>query len=238
MRQLAATIAFVPREQLGTTQRSLETLYERTKDPFELICVDGGSPPSIQRYLEQAACRHQFTLLRTESFLTPNQARNIAAERVRTRYVIFVDNDVLVGQNFLSPLIQCAEETGAWVVGPLYFELEPESNRIHMYGGECRIQEQSDGTRDLVERHRFAHKRLSRPNNFRFDREEIELIEFHTVLVDMEAFRRLGPLDEGLLARPSTPICADGCQAGERVFLEPCPKSRILQATLRRGRDY
>ncbi len=223
MRQPAATIAFVPREQLGTTQHSLETLYERTKPPFELICVDGGSPPAVQGYLENAARRHQFTLLRTESFLTPNQARNIAAERVHTRYVVFVDNDVMVGPNFLTPLIQCAEETGAWVVGPLYFELEPESDRIHMYGGECRIQVQPDGSRDLVERHRFAHKRLSEAQrDFRFEREETELIEFHTVLVDMEAFRRLGPLDEGLLCTAEhADLCLMVRQAGERVFLEP-----------------
>ena len=223
----AATIAFVPREQLGTTQRSLETLYERTKDPFELICVDGGSPPAIQRYLEQAAHRRQFTLLRTDSFLTPNQARNIAAERVRTRYVIFVDNDVMVGQNFLSPLVQCAQETGAWVVGPLYFELEPEADRIHMYGGECRIEIRPDGSRDLVERHRLAHKRLTDvPSDFRFEREETELIEFHTVLVDMEVFRRLGPLDEGLLCTAEhADLCLMVRQAGGRVFLEP--RSRI-----------
>ncbi len=219
----AATIAFVPREQFGTTQRSLETLYERTKEPFKLICVDGGSPPAIQKYLEQAARTHRFTLLRTDSFLTPNQARNIALERVRTRYVVFVDNDVIVGDRFLSPLIQCAQETGAWVVGPLYFEFEPESNRIHMFGGECRIQVLSDGARDLVERHRFAHMRLTDvPGGFRFEREETELIEFHAVLVDMEVFRRLGPLDEALLCSAEhADLCLTVRDAGGRVFLEP-----------------
>ena len=219
----AATIAFVPREQFSTTRRALETLYERTQEPFELICVDGGSPPPIQEYLEQAARTHDFTLLRTESFLTPNQARNIALERVRTRYVVFVDNDVVVGARFLSPLIQCAQETGAWVVGPLYFELEPESDRIHMFGGECRIQILADGSRDFVERHRCAHQRLADvSNDFHFEREETELIEFHTVLVDMEVFRQLGPLDEALLCTAEhADLCLSVRQAGGRVYLEP-----------------
>ena len=38
------TIAFVPRETFSQTQRALETMYARTTGPFELVCIDGGSP--------------------------------------------------------------------------------------------------------------------------------------------------------------------------------------------------
>src|SRR3972149_11418294 len=111
-----------------------------------------------------------------------------------------MDNDVLVSEHFLGPLVECAEETGAWVVGPLYFELEPECDRIHMFGGECRIQELPGGGRDYVAKHHPAHQRIADVSpQFKFERQETELIEFHSVLVAMEAFRRLGPLDEELL---------------------------------------
>ncbi|HMP08598.1 MAG TPA: hypothetical protein PJ982_19805, partial [Lacipirellulaceae bacterium] len=81
-----ATVAFVPREVFSTTERSLQTLYERTRPPFDLVCIDGGSPPRVQRYLEEQARRRQFTLVRTDGYITPNQARNLAAQHVTTPY--------------------------------------------------------------------------------------------------------------------------------------------------------
>jgi GT2 family glycosyltransferase len=232
MRESLATIAFVPREQFSTTQRSLDTLYQRTEGPFQLVCVDGGSPPAVRRYLERAAFERNFTLIRTNHYLTPNQARNLAIGHVRTPYVVFVDNDVLVAEGWLEPLVQCAQETGAWVVGPLYFEFEPEGHRIHMFGGECRIETLPDGRRDYVERHAFAHQLLSDVTE-QLARRETELIEFHSVLVAMEAFRQLGPLDERLMCNAEHgDLCLQVRRAGHRVFLEP--RSRITYAPPRR----
>src|SRR5262245_10713659 len=105
-----ATIAFVPREVFCTTQRSLESLYDRTTTPFELVCVDGGSPPAVREYLARQAREKQFTLVRTDHYLTPNQARNLAAKYVRTPYVAYVDNDVIVSEGWLEPLVKCADE--------------------------------------------------------------------------------------------------------------------------------
>jgi GT2 family glycosyltransferase len=230
MSQPHATIAFVPREQFSTTRRSLETLYARTKAPFELVCVDGGSPPEIQKYLLEASKRWNFSLIRTESFLSPNQARNIALEYVKTKYVVFVDNDVLVGERFLEPLVECAMETGAWVVAPLYFELEPECHRIHMFGGQCRIEPRPDGSNDYIEIHRHQHQAISDViKHTRLLREETELVEFHTVLVDMDAFQQIGRLDEGLLSvAEHADLCLLVRQSGHSVYLEP--RSQITYA--------
>lgn len=223
-----ATVAFVPREQFSTTQRCLERLLRSTPAPYELVCIDGGSPPEVRDYLERMALERDFTLVRTSRYLTPNQARNLALPHVRTPYVVFVDNDVLVTENWLQPLVDCAEQTGAWVVGPLYFEFEPECQRIHMFGGECRIESREDGRRDYVERHHVAHQLLADVGQ-PLRRQETELIEFHTVLVAMEAFRQLGPLDEGLLCNAEHgDLCLMVRQAGHRVFLEP--DSRITYA--------
>ena len=206
----------------------METLYQRTDEPFDLVCIDGGSPPVVRDYLRSAAQRRGFTLIRTEQFLSPNQARNLALSHVRTPYVVFVDNDVLVAPGWLTPLVDCAEQTGAWVVGPLYFEFEPEQTRIHMFGGQCRIDESADGVRDYVEQHHFAHQLLADVKE-PFVRQPTELIEFHTVLVAMEALRQLGPLDEGLLCNAEHgDLCLAVRNAGREVYLEP--RSRITYA--------
>ena len=226
-----ATIAFVPREVFCTTRRSLESVFERTTEPFELICVDGGSPPEVQAYLEQAARRYDFTLLRTEHYLTPTQARNLAAARVQTPYVVFVDNDVSVSQGWLEPLINCAEETRAWVVGPLYFEHTPE-DRLHMAGGVCEIRTDANGDRYYFERHNHAHQLISNVDE-PLVRHETELVEYHTVLVSMRFFQKLGPLDEQILSHAEhADLCLTVRQEGERVFLEPA--SRITYIPPRR----
>jgi glycosyltransferase involved in cell wall biosynthesis len=227
-----STIAFVPREVFSTTPRALEAIYARTDTPFELVCVDGGSPPQIQQYLANSARQRNFTLLRTEQYLTPNQARNLAVQHVSTPYVVFVDNDAIVSHGWLKPLERCANETGAWVVGPLYFEHEPELHRLHMAGGECGIQQDEWGRRFYLERHDHAHQLYHSIDQI-WERHETELIEFHTVLVAMAAFQELGPLDEGLFCH-----CEHGDlsmlvrRAGHTVFLEP--QSRITYIPPRR----
>jgi GT2 family glycosyltransferase len=221
MQSSLATIGFVPREVFSTTERALETLLARTPPPYELVCVDGGSPPNVQVYLERRAKECDFTLLRTESYVTPNQGRNLVLEHVRTKYVVFVDNDVRVSAGWLAPLVDCAEATGAWVVGPQYFEFEPEESRLHMFGGLCRIEQDKRGRRTYVERHDFGHclaSSVEKP----FQRGETEMIEFHTVLVDMEAFRQLGPLDEQIMnTAEHGDLCLAVRAAGHKVFVEP-----------------
>jgi glycosyltransferase involved in cell wall biosynthesis len=94
--QSRTTVAFVPRETFSQTERTLEKLYEQTAGNFELICVDGGSPPSVQKYLEEASREKGFLLIRTDAYISPNQARNLALDHVTSEYVVFVDNDCLV----------------------------------------------------------------------------------------------------------------------------------------------
>lgn len=220
-----AVVAFVPREVFSTTRHALETLLQRTTEPFDLIVVDGGSPPPVANYLRQASRVHGFTLLRTEQYLTPNQSRNLAARWARDNsdapYVVFVDNDALVAPGWLSAMVACAEETGAWVVGPAYFEHLPEGQTLHMFGGQCRIETNANGSRSYVEKHNYAHKpidQLTEP----LVRCETELIEFHTVLVRQQALETIGMLDEGFLCHAEHgDLCLSVRQAGGTVWLEP-----------------
>jgi GT2 family glycosyltransferase len=224
MRSPLATVAFVPREVFSTTERSLETLLSRTRCPYELVVVDGGSPLHIKEYLERKARECGFTLVRSETFLTPNQARNLALPHVRTKYVVFVDNDCRVAENWLQPLIACAEQTGAWLVGPQYFEFEPEETRLHMYGGLCHIEVDGQGRRTYVENHHLAHQLIAAAKE-PIERRETEMIEFHTVLVAMDAFRKLGPLDEQMMnTAEHGDLCLSVRAAGHKVYVEPSSK--------------
>lgn len=215
------TIGFVPREQFSTTQRSLQTLLTRTTEPFELVVVDGGSPPEVRDYLQDAADEHGFVLIRNDGFVTPSQARNMVLDHVQTRHVVFVDNDVLVSDGWLTALVDRAERTDAWVVGPLYCEFEPEATRVHMYGGEVGIRPNRKGTLEYHEEHDLAHVPLDSVMHA-LTAKRTELIEFHTVLVQMKAFEKTGRFDEGFFSHAEHgDFCLQVTAAGGQIWLEP-----------------
>jgi GT2 family glycosyltransferase len=214
------TIIVVPRERFSYTRKSLESLYANTHMPFRLIYVDGGSPAHIKRYLKMQAKEKGFQLIRTEHYLSPNQARNIGLRKADSEYVVFLDNDVELAPDWLSMLVQCAEETSASIVGPLYCVGQPVHEVIHMAGGEARVCE-TQGRRRLYEKHRFSSQRVSdvRPQ---MRREPCELVEFHCLLARREFLQELGPLDEELLStREHLDLCFTVREAGGTVWFEP-----------------
>jgi GT2 family glycosyltransferase len=217
------TIVVVPREQFSKSQISLESIYAATPQPFRLIYVDGNSPPSLRRYLEQQAAVLGFKLLRTEKYLTSNEARNLGLREVRTKYVVFLDNDVFVHPGWLEALLQCADETDAWVVGPLYCYgsdgSDGEPYIVHTAGASLRIID--NGTRRLEEKHRHVNRRVVEVRR-ELCREPIDLVEFHCMLVRTHIFNRTGLLDEKLFSfLDHVDFCLAVRQAGGTVYFEP-----------------
>ncbi len=220
------TIVISPREHFSFARASLESIYQHTSIPFQLIYVDGRSPKPLKKYLEAQARQRGFLLIRSEHYLSPNQARNLALREVDTEYVAFVDNDVIVSPGWLETLLGCAEETGAWTVGPLYCIGKPEDQIIHMAGGEAHVEE-VNGRREFRETARFRDETL--PNvRAQLRREPVELMEFHCLLVRADVFERIGPLDEELFTtRDNIDFCLLVRQAGGTVYFEPA--ARVTQ---------
>jgi GT2 family glycosyltransferase len=214
------TLVVVPRERFSFAAESLESIYKQAEFPFKLVYVSAGSPRGLDRYLLAKAREKNFELIRTNRYLTPNQARNLGLAKVTTRYVVFIDNDVLVIPGWLERLVRCAEETGAWVVGPLYLKGRPELQMIHMAGGTIRV-EKKGGRRIFHDGHRLTKKHLSEVAG-RLQREPCDYVEFHCMLLRTEVFARLGPLDEKLLnTHEHIDLCMTVTKAGGPVYVEP-----------------
>jgi GT2 family glycosyltransferase len=214
------TVVVVPRERFSHAARSLESIYEHTDIPFSLVYVDGGSPARVRRYLAQQARQHDFTLIRTGHYLSPNQARNLGLKQVATKYVVFIDNDVIVSPGWLRALVDCAEKTRAWVVSPLTLIGDNGSQMIHAAGGTVNIKEEQ-GRRSFNIKHGFAGKSVAdvasdlRP-------QPSELAEFHCMLILTEAARRTGPFDEQLFSmHEHEDFCLAVREGGGSVYLEP-----------------
>lgn len=215
----SVTIAFVFRERLSPTLPCLEHLLSTTSGPYELICVDGGAPESLSASLRELALTHGFTLLRSEEYLSPNESRNLALKHVQTPYVAFVDNDVEVSPGWLDPLLRCAEETGAWLVAPLYMQSFRGQLSVHMFGGTVGVRDEQ-GRPAYFEQHELAHQALN--GQPQLERRATDLIEFHTLLMNMDAYRSLGPLDEkffSIAEHADLSLTVKG--AGRPIYLEP-----------------
>ncbi|MEL6490817.1 MAG: glycosyltransferase [Cyanobacteria bacterium J06621_3] len=219
--QPEVTLVVVPRERFSHTRQSLESIYQQTQIPFDLVYVDGNSPAPIQTYLAEQAKAKNFTLLRTEHYLSPNQARNLGLEQVNTKYLVFMDNDVILSPGWLEKLMQCAEDTDAAVVGPLMCEDEPVHQMVHFAGGESHVWIDKKGQRRLREKMYLQGKRVDEVED-RLKRQPTELAEFHCVLVRRSIFDQLGALDEKMM---NTKEHLDFCMAvrdmGEQVYFEP-----------------
>jgi glycosyltransferase involved in cell wall biosynthesis len=173
------SIVITQREGFSRSRESLLSVLTHTPKPYELICVDGASPPEVRDELRRLSEERGFRLLRHERYLSPNEAREAALPFVSGEYTAFLDNDVLVAEGWLEGLLTCAAETGAGVVAPLYLELLEGVERLHMFGGHCRIVE-SAGDRMLEVTH-DGRKGQARQSFTRF-REKWGLSGFQPVL--------------------------------------------------------
>jgi GT2 family glycosyltransferase len=214
------TVIAVPRERFSITRRALESLCREMEPGFRLVYVDGGSPPEVARYLAAESQARGFELIRTEHFLAPNEARNVGLRHATGRYVLFVENDVLVAPGCFAALVRCAEDTGADLVGPLYGHGEPELGFVHMAGGTTGIEEK-DGERRLTAHQRFGGRRIAEIEG-ELRRGPTGLLEFHCLLARLSTLRALGPLDERLLSTAEEiDLCFAVRDRGGSIYIEP-----------------
>ena len=219
MKNKKVTLIIVPRERFSYTQKSLESIYQNTNAPFDLIYIDLNSPSKIEHYLETQSQEKNFHLIRVNRYLSPHQARNLALAHVDTEYVVFMDNDVLVKPGWLEALVKCGDETKAWVVGPLCLEGD-DFAKVHMAGGTYQFK-QHGSQRWMFMRRPCFRTSLSRVRT-KFKRQPTKAIEFHCVLVRMEVFQELGLLDEKIInVGQEDDLCWAIDKIGKPIYFEP-----------------
>lgn len=228
MDQPKVSLVVVQKERFSYTQKALESIYDNTQFPFELIYVDGNSPAHVHNYLECASEQYGFKLIRKEQFLFPNQARNIGLQEAKTDFVVFIDNDVLVSSGWLTKLMDCEARTQAAIIVPLCMEGEA-FDPIHQAGGKMHIKEIKDGRRWLIEKRpymRLPLTKLSQP----LVGEPTEIGEFHCVFAQRKLFEKIGLLDEQFMGMAEdTDFFLSATQANQLIYFEPtCVVSYVL----------
>lgn len=223
MPQPDITVIVTQRERFSSTRASLEAVYQHTDLPFHLICVDGGSPRWCRRYLETESVSRGFTLIRQAHYLVPNRARNIGLAAAKTKYVVFLENDVLVSAGWLRSLLDCAETTGASIVTPLILQEGRKSLVVHCMGGLATIKvdhEAGTSTRHIVDTVHFRH---AEPDDIvgRFTRFETAFAEFHCCLIRRDSVEDSRPFDELLTSQEDFDFCLSALRRGSVIYCEP-----------------
>jgi hypothetical protein len=214
------TICVVPRERFGCAVDSLRDIVRNTELPYRLVYIDGNAPPAVADELARVCADNGFDYHRVDDYLFPNRARNLALQRVATRYAVLVDNDVFVDPGWLKALVDCADETGAWAVTPVVLEGSARPRVIHIAGGDL-AEERVDGYNRVRARHRFMRTPLASVRA-RLKREPVGFCEFHCALVRTDGFGARGFLDEELLAHVEhLDFAREVHRAGGEIFFEP-----------------
>jgi GT2 family glycosyltransferase len=214
------TLIVVPNQCFNYTQRSLESIYKHTNIPFKLIYVDGYSPKKVKQYLEAQSQEKGFRLIRTDKYVSPNQARNIGLQHVDTEYVVLMNNDVLVTADWLNNLIGCAQNTGSSVVSPVCLQGTVENLAIHSAGG-CLEFQYKDGNLDLFEQRSFVKNSFDKVQPL-ITRKPTQIVDFSCVLVHTPILKKIGNLDNNLINfGQNIDFALSVFAVGGSIYLEP-----------------
>ncbi|QPN67258.1 glycosyltransferase [Synechococcus sp. CBW1006] len=187
------------RERYETTLRSIIETLKTLPPGCKLIFADGATPKYVR---EQIKPYNKEGVLEAIYFKTrkwPNQIRKRVIGRIKSKYVIFIDNDVIPSEGWIEHLIDCAEVTSAAIVAPLYLiGRDPSTDTIHMAGG--RLSYQGLGhTRSLYEEHRLSSSSFSKhaPHLLR---EEVDFGEYHCLFMRTKFAKTVDVFFDGIYA--------------------------------------
>jgi GT2 family glycosyltransferase len=220
---MKASVAVVPRERFRPFTLSLRSLFKTIDENVPTIVVDGGAPEYIRKELYALCAERPFELVECEDFILPNKARNIALNRVETKYVAFCDNDLDYWPGWLDALVENAEANGSAAVAPLTFIGPSNPPMIHHAGGSFVFRKDSADRRVLTEVHHYEYVPLPEAEADKFGKAPLdhENFEFHCVLVDAEAMRAVGCLDERLTVSEHLDSSLRLMMAGGHLTFEP-----------------
>lgn len=213
------TVVITCRERHGLAEDVIERVVHSIRMPARLVYLDVCTPDWLRARIAARAAEWRLEVIRFDDPLWPSQARRRVAHMIDTKYAIFMDNDIAVLPGWLETLVDCAEQTGAGIVGPLYLWGETaDTDRIHMAGGELKATSETCGI-VLNERHRFLGKKI---DEVELRREPCDFVEFHCMLMRREVYRAPEIFDEEIVCVHEHIHAALVCrEMGYGIYIEP-----------------
>ncbi|HEX9008236.1 MAG TPA: glycosyltransferase family 2 protein [Patescibacteria group bacterium] len=130
------------------------------------------------------------------------------ALKAGSEYVLIINPDVVVGQDFFSPLIRNFSDKKVGVVAPAILHSQKGEK---MYGLEGKVDWH------LAKPEHINSKSIKDPKP-----KEAEFVTFACVLISRDAFEKAGLLDEGyFMYYEDVDYCLSVARAGKKIILDP-----------------
>ncbi len=188
--QKPVTIVVTPRDRYSELAQCIEDIYAYT-DPelFELFILDLGYPrKDLELARQRLEGRDNFRIFNYGRII-PIEAFDKLRDNLSTKYTFFMDNDSRPTENWLPPLIETGDETGAAVINPVTLERagvdEGAAVRNHLFTTELRVVE-VENEPYLIEHKTF---RRARPEDLPKEITETQAFELHGVMFRTDIFK-------------------------------------------------
>jgi len=201
----SVVVVVVPRDRFSMFPHCLDALFAHTNVQFRIIVVAGGLDEQTKHFLNRIQVDQQnISVVIADRLLMPGEARNLALKQVNERFCVILENDTIVHENWLTPLLECLKDEGAAVVTPMITWYRG------MHAAGCMFQEREQNGATLFD-HQILYTGIHR--------KRIDYPENHCILIDRtllkgaDIFEDVEPFDVdlGLTLR----------KYGFSVFLEP-----------------
>jgi GT2 family glycosyltransferase len=118
-------VGLISHNRLDFTKTAIDTIMD-TKIPFDLLIVDNGSEPETKNNLFQLAQDYSSHFVSIEN-RNCNGARDVINHYgLNYDFVVYVDNDVVMPENWLEILLSNALKTNSAIIGVSQSEFESE----------------------------------------------------------------------------------------------------------------
>jgi hypothetical protein len=213
------TIGFVPRERFSAAAEALQSIYDHTNVPFDLLIVDCAIPATYRRQMEEVlAGRNNVRVLSVDHYLLPNQSRNVVLRNSMADWVCLIENDVLVEPGWLERLIAACQEELADVAAPLIMERLSEFEKVHFDDRLGRVEEVETGVGMGL---RILPPDFPKDASRDGPRQRAEFLETHCVLFRGSVLQRVQGFDEMITAQEEIDMSLCVRHAGLRMIVEP-----------------
>jgi GT2 family glycosyltransferase/glycosyltransferase involved in cell wall biosynthesis len=177
-----ASLIILTYNNLDYTRQCLDSIYAHTRHPdFEVILVDNASQDETPEFLRKFAQKHaNVHLILNQTNQGFSRGNNQGAEAAVGEVLVFLNNDIVVTEGWLSGLLRHLEDPQVGMVGPV----------TNASGNQSRIAVDYETLDDMPP---FA---ASYTSAHRGQASEIPMLPFQCVAIPRAVFEEVGPLDE------------------------------------------
>ncbi|MEJ2710750.1 MAG: glycosyltransferase family 2 protein [Anaerolineales bacterium] len=177
-----ASLIILTYNNLDYTRQCLDSIYAHTRHPdFEVILVDNASQDETPEFLRKFAQKHaNVNLILNQTNQGFSRGNNQGAEVAVGEVLVFLNNDIVVTEGWLSGLLSHLEDPQVGMVGPV----------TNASGNQSRITVDYETLEDMPA---FAARYTAAHRDQAF---EISMLPFQCVAIPRAVFEEVGPLDE------------------------------------------